>query len=180
MAPLAPIALAAGVGLMAAGQVQAGRAAEAEAKSAQNIANYNAAVMEQQAKAIEQKARFEQVRQAKAAERVSSRLKALLGVSGARIGEGTPLLLQAEQAAELELESLLIGFEARTEATRARTQATLDRLQGKLFRQRGKAAKQAGYIGAGATLLTGFGTAGGFGGGGGGFTKEGLATTLRY
>jgi hypothetical protein len=136
--------------------------------------------MEQQAKAIEQKTKFEQIQQAKRAERISSRLKAALGVSGARMGVGTPLLLQGEQAAELELENLLIGFEGRTEAARARTQATLDRLQASVFKERGRTAQKASFIRAGTTLLTGFGTTGSFGGGGGSFTKEGLATIARY
>lgn len=159
MAPLAIPLIIAGTGIAAAGQIQAGRAAEAEAKSAQNIANYNAAVQEQQAKVARQKAGFEQRRQAKRGERVKSALRAQLGAAGAEIDVGAPLLLQAEQAAELELENLLIGYEGEITAGRAMSQATLDRLQGKLSRQRGKATQQASYFKAGSTLLTGFGTA---------------------
>lgn len=148
--------------LSAAGQIQAGRVAEAQSKSAQNIANYNAAVQEREALALKQKAAFESKRQAKRAARVKSRLRAALGAAG---GLGSPVAadLAAEQAAELELENLLIGYEGEIGAQRALSQAELDRLQGKLYRQKGKAARQASYFRAGSTLLQGFGTA--YGGG---------------
>ena len=147
-----------GPGVMAAGQIQQGRVAEAEGKSRQNIAEYNAAVQEREAEAIRQKAGFESKRQAKRAARVKSALTAELGAAG---GLGSPVAadLAAEQAAVLELENLLIGFGGEVGAGRAETQAEFDRLQGKLSRQRGKAARKASYFRAGGTLLTGFGTA---------------------
>ena len=152
------VATVAGTGIAAAGAIQAGRVAEAQAKSAQNIANYNALVQEREAEALRQKAGFEQKRQAKRAARVKSTLTAALGAAG---GLGSPVAadLAAEQAAELELENLLIGFGGEVGAGRAETQAELDRLQGKISRQRGKAARKASYFRAGGTLLTGFGTA---------------------
>lgn len=151
--------LIAGSIIGAVGQIQAGRAAEVMGKSAQNIANYNAAIQEREARAIRQKATFEQIRQAERAARVKSRLRTKLAVSGARMDVGAPLMLQEEQAVELELENLLIGYEAEVGAQRALSQAELDRLQGKIYRQKGKAAKKASYFKAGTTLLTGFGEA---------------------
>lgn len=148
--------LLAGTGLMAAGQIQQGRVAAAEAKSARSIANYNAAVQEQEAEAIRAKGKFEQIRQVKEAARIKSRLRTKIAGMGA-LESG---LLEEEQAAELELEGLLIGYEAETAARRAESQAIIDRATGKLAMRRGKAARKAGYIGAGATLLTGFGMAG--------------------
>jgi len=149
----------AGVAMSAAGSIQSGRAAKAQAESAQAMANYNALIQEREAKAIEQKTRFEQQRQAKAAARIKSRLRTKLAGSGARMDVGAPLMLQEEQAAELELENLLIGYEGAVGAQRARSQKELDIMQGKIYRRKGKAAQTAGYIGAGATLLTGFGIA---------------------
>ena len=157
---MAPLLIGAGAGVLALGQIQEGRAAAAEGKSAQNIQNYNAAVSESEAKAIEQKGAFEGVRQAKEAARIQSSLRARLGISGARTDVGAPVLLAEEQAAELELEGFLIGAEARAQAGRARSQATLSRLQGKLFKERGKQIKRASVLKAGGTLLTGFGLAG--------------------
>ena len=161
-----PITLIAiGTGVMAAGQIQQGRVAEAEAKSAQNIANYNAAVQAREAEAIRQQVGFESKRQAKRAARVKSTLTAELGAAG---GLGSPVAadLVAEQAAELELENLLIGYEGEIGAQRALSKAELDRLQGKLYRRRGKAAREASYYRAAGTLLTGFGQAGAYGSGG--------------
>lgn len=146
-----------GTGLAAAGQLQAGRAAESEAQSRQNIANYNAAVMEQEAKARETKSLFEQQQQAKRARRVKGTLTARIAKAG---GLGSPVAadLAAEQAAELELENLLIGYTGQVGAQQALSQAQLDKVQGRLFAQKGVTKRRASEIGAGATLLTGFGT----------------------
>lgn len=151
--------LIAGGALAAVARIQAGRVAEAEAESAQNIANRNAVLMEQEAKAVEAKTEFEQKRQAEAAARTKSRLRARLAASGAVPDIGTPLLLQEEQAEELELENILIGYEGQVKAAKRRSQAELYRLSGELVSEKGKAAKRASYIGAGAALLTGFGAA---------------------
>ena len=144
-----------GTGLTAAGQIQQGRVAEAEAKSAQNMANYNAAVMEQTAKTQELKTKFELGRQAEEARRIKGALRAKVGKAG---GIGSPVFeeLTGEQAMELDLDNLLIGYEGRRKAERARNQANLDVMQGKIYREQGKNARTASYIGAGTSLLTGF------------------------
>lgn len=144
-----------GAGLAAAGQIQQGRAIQAQAASAESMAAYNAAVQKREAQAIEQKARFEQSRQAKRAARVKSALTAKIATAG---GLGSPVAadLAAEQAAELELENLLIGYEGEVGAQRALSQAELDRLSGRMAKRRGKAAVTTSRIRAGTTLLTGF------------------------
>jgi len=149
----------AGAGLMAAGQIQAGREAAAEGRSAEKIDNYNAILQEREARAIMQKAKFESVRQAEAARRKRAELALWRAGTGATGSE----LLEAEQEAELELENLLIGYEGRLGAARARSQAELDRLSGKFAKQRGKAARKASYFQAGSTILQGFGVAGMYG-----------------
>ena len=184
----------AGTGVGVAGTLQAGRAGAAQARaqailagarteaeiaqtiSLQNIANYNAAVMEREAEATRQRARFGQKRQAVRATRVKSALVSKIAAAG---GLGSPVAadLAAEQAAELELENLLVGFEGEVLAGRAETQAELDRLQARIygrrvkplrqlgkittkaFRQKAKDIRTASYFGAGERLLTGFGTA---------------------
>ena len=164
-----------GTGVMAAGQIQQGRVAASEAQSAANLANYNAAVQEREAEAIRKKTRFDQIRHAEESARIQGALRTKLAGAGA-VGSG---LLEEEQFAELELERFLLGYEGEIEAERALSQAELDRMSGKLALQRGKAARQASYIGAGATLLTGFGTAGMYGKTPG-VTKAGLTTSQRY
>lgn len=139
----------------------------AEGKSAQNISNFNAAVAEQEAEALRERAKFAQKRQAKRGAEIKGELEAGLAAAG---GLGSPVAadLIAEQAAELELENLLIGFEGEVGAGKAESQAELDILQGKLSRQRGKSAARAANIRfatqlattpvgeKGGTLLTGF------------------------
>lgn len=160
MAPLAIPALIGGIGLQVAGQIQAGRAAAAAGESAQAIANYNAAVQEREAQAIEQRTGLEQRRQAEEAARAMSRMRAGMGMAGVIPTAGTPLQIQAKQASEFEMENLMIGYRGMTEAARARSAAEIERMGGELAIQRGRAAEQAAYIGAGATLLTGFGAMG--------------------
>jgi len=163
---MAQLLLKAGTGMTVAGGIQQGRDAETEAKNAQATANYNAQIQEQEAKAIEAKTAFEQSRQAEEGARIESSLLANIGASGAVPSIGTPLLIQAKQASELELENLMIGYEGQIGAARARSQAALDRLQGRIYRQRGRNIARGRYMGAGATLLKGFGSMD-WGGGGG-------------
>ena len=128
-------------------------AARTAGKSAQNIAKFNAAVATQEAKAARAKAGFAQKRQAKAGAAIKSAQTAQIAAAG---GLGSPVAadLTAEQASEIELENILIGFEGEVEARRAETQAELDKLSGRLSRQRGKAAGRAANIGFGTQLLT--------------------------
>lgn len=152
-------ALVGGIGLGAAGILQTGAAGAAQAKGAQSMAEYNARVAQQEARAIEARTSYEQKRAVQEAERRQSRLRAALGASGAVPSAGTPLLLQTTQAEESELEMLLIGYEGQIGASRARSQAVLDRTQADIYGRRAGAARTAGFIGAGTTLLRGFGQA---------------------
>lgn len=131
----------------------------AEGKSAQNIANFKAAVEEQKAKAETAKAGFKSKRQAKAGVAAKSTLIAKLATGG---GIGSPVAsdLIAEQAEETELENILIGFEGEVASQRALNQAEIDRLGGKLAKQRGKSGARAANVQFGvqvASFLTGFG-----------------------
>jgi hypothetical protein len=136
-------AYAAGVGLQAYGQYQAGKAAHDEA-------NYLARVARQDAAAARQKAQFDQLRQLKLAAKKKGALKAKLAASGADIGVGTPILLQEELAEELELENRLIGHEGEVAAMRYESEAELHKV-------RGDNARSAGRINMTNTLLQGFG-----------------------
>lgn len=160
MAPIAIAAIVAGTTLQAAGQIQAGRVAGVEAKSAEAVANYNAAVMEREAEAIEARTGIEQRRQTEEAARGMGRLRARIGVAGVVPTVGAPLQVLAKQASEFEMQNLMIGYRGVTEAARARSAAELERIQATIYGRRARPVRRAGYIGAGATLLTGFGTMG--------------------
>ncbi len=137
------------------------RAARVEGKSAQNIATFNAAVSKQRAVAERKRAGFAQKRQVRRGEQVKSTLVARLAAAG---GLESPVAadLIAEQAAEVELETLLIGFEGEVAARQAESQAELDILQGRLAKQRGKARGRAANVQFGLQLAT---LGAGFGGG---------------
>jgi len=146
---------------MVAGQLQAGEAAAAQGESEQNMANYNAKLQERQAKSIEQQTMLQQRRQSEESARRMGTMRAGMGASGVVSTAGTALNLQGEQAAEDELENLLIGYEGSERATAARSQGQLDIMSGKIASQRGRSARTASRIGAGSSLLTGFGESGG-------------------
>lgn len=154
-ANIATVAAVAGTTAGVVGGIQQARAIQAQAESAQNIAAYNAAVEKREAKAVRARARFGQTRQAKRAEEIKSALTARIGAAG---GIGSPVAadLAAEQAAELELESMLIGFEGEIAAEQALSQAQIDKLRGKVAKERGRAEVTATAIRTGTTLLTGF------------------------
>lgn len=137
----------------------------AQGRSEQNIAEFNAKVAEQEGKAAKIKSGFESIQQAKEAQRIKSRQIAGIGEAG---GAGSPVALDisAEQAIELELENLLIGFEGEVALLRSIQKATGLRLQGQAARQASKSAARRANIQFGTQLLTGFAAAGGFGGSG--------------
>ena len=92
-------ALTAIAGTQVVGAVQQGQAAQAEAKSKQNIANFNAQVQTQEAKAKRTAAAFASKRQAEKATRIKSSLKTQIAKSGG-IGSLVAKDLAAEQASE--------------------------------------------------------------------------------
>ena len=157
MAALATALTAAGVGISALGTYQAGQAQAEQAKGQQAMAEYNAQVARQEAKALETRSLYESRLQNKEAQRIGSSLEAGLAASGVSPSAGTPLLIQATQAAESEMENLMIGYEGRTAAGRAMSQSKLDTMQAGIYGTAAKNYSRGGMIGAGATLLTGFG-----------------------
>lgn len=124
-------------------QLSGAKAIRVQGESQKNIANFNAEVAEKQAEAERARAEFAQTRQAKEAVRIKSATAAAIGAAG---GSGSPVSFEitGEEAKELELENLLIGFEGEVKSGQLEQQAILDRLQGKLAKASAKAkARQA-------------------------------------
>ena len=151
----------AGTAVSVAGGVMAAGAAKEQGQNEKAMADYNARVAERDAEATRQKAAFDQKRQAERAARIKSSQTANIAAAG---GLGSPVAadLAADQASELELENLLIGYEGEIGAQRYESQAAGDRISGNFAAKRGENLATAGYISAGGSLLTGFGSA--FGG----------------
>lgn len=151
------ILLGAGLGLQAFGQIGQGMSASAQAKGQAAVAEYNAKVAEQQAAAQRQATQYRQRKLAEEAKRYGSGMRAAMGASGAVSTTGTPLLIQATQAAEDELDQLMLGYEGEIQARRSESQAGAERLQAGIYKKQAKNARLAGMIGVGTSLLTGFG-----------------------
>lgn len=146
-----------GIGLAGYGQMAQGQAIAQQAEGQAAIADYNAKVQEQEARAAEAATVYEQNRQAEEARRLSSGLLANAGASGLVPSQGAPLMVEAEQAAQSELDNLMIGYKGQLAASRARSQGTVDSLQEGIYRRSSRNASLAGGIGSGTTLLSGFG-----------------------
>jgi hypothetical protein len=160
MPAVLPIIAGVGLGVQALGMFQQGAAASAQAKGQQAVAEYNARVAEQQAKSIEQQTAYKQQLQSQEAARIASSQRAAMGASGAVISEGTPLMIQAKQAAQAELDQLMTGYTGQTAAGQARSQGAIDTLQAGIYGQQARSASKSGLIGAGTSLLSGFGKLG--------------------
>jgi hypothetical protein len=157
------IALVASAVFSAYSVYRQGQAAATESRAQADVADYNAKVAENEAKAVELKGAIEQRRQARNASRHIAKLEAGLGASGAVSTEGAPVALLAKQRSEFESDNMLIGFDTTTEAQRFESEAKLATHQGQLLRTRAKNQVTAGKLGAasegfraGATLMTGF------------------------
>jgi len=74
-------------------------------------------------------------------------------------------MVRAQQWADLEFDSFLVGLEGRTEVSRAKSEAKMQRIQASYYGDAAKSAGRAVKLGATAAILGGFGTMGMFGGG---------------
>ena len=150
-----------GVALSALSEFRAGQAASAQAQFQANIFQQTAERRRQEAAAREESFRRRQAR-------LSGRQRALFGGAGVTF-EGTPLLVQEDTAAEIELAALNIRAGGAVEATRLEQEATFQR-------RIARSESAAGPLRAGSTLLTGFGF--GFGGNSSSLTSSEV-TSLR-
>jgi hypothetical protein len=135
-----------GAGVSAYGMYQSGQAQKAMGK-------YNADLAKNEAIAKEQQSRFESLQMQKDKERLTAAQRAGFAKGGSMITEGTPLLLMAEQAGTMELDILNNQRNRAMEAQALRSQSKLDLYAG-------NQAARAANIGAGATVLSGLGSAG--------------------
>jgi len=145
-----------GVGLEAGGSVLSGFFGAIQKKSEEAVAKYNAAIMFQRAKAIRQKTKFQQVRQAEEGARTQGELRASIGGSGTVATEGAPLLSLTLQKTESDLQNYLIGYEGRQEANEAESQAMNFLLQAKQAKIGARQSLIGGFLGAGASALKGW------------------------
>lgn len=132
-----------GAGVSAAGAAQQG-------KSAQNLANYNAQIAQNDAIAARQKAEFDARAQERQAKLFAGKQRAAMaGTGGELLDMGDVIDMSAEEA---ELEHLAILYGGETGYRAGQQKATLARFEGSVAKQRAQGQ-------AASSLLTGLSSA---------------------
>lgn len=139
------VASTVGTGVAAYSAQQAG-------KAQQSLNNYNAAINDQAALDAARDGRIAANAQRAQNERIKARQRALYAKAGVVTATGSPLLVQVEQAGELEMAALEQEQQANSKAAQLRSQAVLDRMSGSI-------ARRTGNLNAAATVLQGIGSA---------------------
>lgn len=134
-----PLAIV-GTGVSVAGSIARGNA---QAKAGR----MNAALLEDQARFAQERAEAEAAMIVRENQRRMGAVVAAYGASGVQIGQGTPLDVMSDVAAEGELSKRLRLYQGEIEALQARQGAGIER-------QQASAAQRAGYFDAAGTLLT--------------------------
>jgi hypothetical protein len=121
-------------------------------------AEYNARIMKQRAVMVDQASASETARAHEGARKLKASQRAGFAKSGAMINSGTPLMVLAEQAGDMERDILEQRRNRMIEAQGLRSQADMLKIQG-------KQASAAGKLGAVTSLLGAGGKAGSLMGG---------------
>jgi len=156
---LALSSIVVGGGLQAYGQYQQGKAAEAQGKAEQQIAEYNAKLKEKQAAAELERARAQATQFEKEGEALKGEQIVSFAKGGVLTTTGTPALLLEETAAELEADRMAILREGFLGRSFREGEAEGLRFEGRAAKARGKNIKTASMYQAGGTLLTTVGSA---------------------
>lgn len=145
-----PILMLAGTAISAIGQISQGN-------SANKIAQANAQLALQEGESRREAHKYEGLKLSREKNAMISEQKALYGASGVDISSGTPLDVMAKTAVEYERDIGMTGLAGDKAMLRAQNEA-------EIYKYQGKQAKTAGWLGAGSTLLSGFGKAAYIGG----------------
>ena len=140
--------LIAGAGASVLSGVMGASGAAQQARAAQQAANFQAEVQEQQAQAERDRAAVEAQDFRREGSRARAASLARMGASGTVASEGSPLLVDEAFVKELALGSARIQHGGEVRGTRLDQQAELTRAEG-------RSARRAGGINAGASLLSG-------------------------
>ena len=116
--------------------------------------NRTAAVLDNQAVQIEQKAEFDIAQFNKTYQKVKGETTVALAKSGVQIGSGSAYNIALSNALEAKLQENLIRYNSQVAAANKREEANFARIKGSIARQESK-LKQIGTIAtAGTTLMT--------------------------
>lgn len=133
-------AMTLGTAFSAISAISSGNAAKASG-------NYNAALYERNAQIAQQQAAVDEARQRRLATMRAGSNRAAVGASGIQV-DGSPLDILESNAAQEELDALMIRWNGQNAADSARASGALARAQG-------ENAQRAGYMQAGSAILLG-------------------------
>jgi len=141
------------IALQAYGMMYQKRAAKAQARAQQRVAEYNAAISQRNAKGAEIRADFSKlvseidiVDLADDFERLNAAVGARYRAAGFRSDTGTPRDIQIANAKEFDEEVQTRRMNADAQALALREQGVNERLRANLFRNQGQLAIQTGAI----------------------------------
>lgn len=134
------------------GSIASAKAQRDEGFAQQQAYDYNAKVMEQEAEAKKEKARYDEEVYREKVDALLSRQVAGYAASGVVSGVGSPLVVYADTARKREKDAAMIRYTGSVEETSLLNQAQLSRLYG-------VSARSAGRTRSVTTLLTGLGGA---------------------
>ncbi len=140
-----------GTVLQGIGAVASAGAAVAGGISANNVANYNAKVAENNATSAREAAAYDANLQRGRLRQVVGAQRAAAASSGLDTSSGTPITVLGDTARAGEMDVLARLYSGEAQATAYQNDA-------QRFRAEGKAQKSAGFINAGTSLLSSFGS----------------------
>ncbi len=156
---------AATAGLQAAGQIQAGRAAGAQADFRAEVARTNAMVAGVRAEDALDRGGIEETRFRRQVDNLKGRQRAAFASNGILLGEGSALTVLEDTAMLGELDALTIRSNAEREATGFLTRRNQFLAQSALFNATADESRRAGRIGALTSIAGGILQAGSIGAG---------------
>lgn len=140
------------------GAISSANAASAQQKSAAAAADYNATMANQNADTAMQAASANEEAQRRKSAVDMGHLRAGLAESGIGLGSGTATDLTEQSAMNAELDALNIRYQGKQQARDYKAQAALGQQQSAQSRSNAKAATTSGYLTAGASALSSYGT----------------------
>ncbi len=149
--------LAASAAVSAVGAIQQGMAAQAQAKSAQDAANYNATIKRQQAASELQQANAREEQQRRGTRQVLGEQRAALAQAGIGLG-GSALDIEKQSADRAELDALTMRYEGDLRAKGLLAAAEGAEYEGRAAIAAGQNAMTGAYLSAGASLLSAAGS----------------------
>ena len=111
------------------------------------MAQYNAKVLQNQALVSEQKAEFDMTRQREAVQRLLSTQRARFAAAGVTFTSGSPLQVMEKTAEQGELDAQAIRYTGALQAAGYRSKAAMSKWEGKV-------AQVSSYFKAGSSLLS--------------------------